>query len=80
MTQERLGTLVGLSRTSITNIEKGRQQVSLQQLYRIAEALGIAPDVLLPPRREKGMSRLAQKLPQDADPRVAQWFDTLPTY
>ena len=79
MTQERLGTLVGLSRTSITNIEKGRQHVSLQQLYRIAEVLEIAPDVLLPPRPEKGLSRLARKFPQDADPRFAQWFDTLPT-
>ena len=48
MTQERLGRLVGLSRTSITNIEKGRQHISLHQLFAIAEALRVRPDMLLP--------------------------------
>jgi DNA-binding XRE family transcriptional regulator len=33
MTQEKLGNLVGLSRTSIVNIEKGRQHISLHQLF-----------------------------------------------
>lgn len=38
---------VDLSRTSITNIEKGRQPVQLHQLVKFAESLGIQPVVLL---------------------------------
>ena len=77
MTQDRLGTLVGLSRTSITNIEKGRQHVSLHQLYRIADVLGVTPDMLLPPTPRPGVSQLAQKLPPDTEPEIAKWADTL---
>lgn len=39
---------VGLSRTSITNIESGRQQVSLHLLYSLASAVGANPESLLP--------------------------------
>ena len=39
MTQERLAEAVGLTRTSITNIEAGRQECSVLVLYRIAQAL-----------------------------------------
>ena len=77
MTQDRLGRLVGLSRTSITNIEKGRQHVSLHQFYRIADALGIAPEQLLPARAMPGVSKLAQMLPPDTEPEIAKWADSL---
>lgn len=77
MTQDRLGTLVGLSRTSITNIEKGRQHVSLHQLYRIADALGVTPDVLLPAPPKHGTSKLAQRLPAGTEPEISKWADTL---
>jgi len=77
MTQDRLGALVGLSRTSITNIEKGRQHVSLHQLYRIADALGVTPDLLLPVPPKPGTSKLAQKLPPGTDPEITQWAATL---
>lgn len=49
LTQERLAVRVGLSRTSIVNIEAGRQRVPLHQLYRIADALDLEPADLLPP-------------------------------
>ena len=62
MTQDRLGKLVGLSRTSITNIEKGRQHVSLHQLYRIADALGVTPDILLPPPQKAGHVEVGAKV------------------
>lgn len=39
MTQAELADLVGLERTSITNIERGNQKVPLHMLYRICEAL-----------------------------------------
>ncbi len=48
LTQDELGRRVGLSRTSITNIEKGRQKVLLHQVFRLAESLEIAPESLLP--------------------------------
>lgn len=52
LTQERLAARVGLSRTSIVNVEAGRQRVPLHQLYRIAGALGMEPADLLPPAPE----------------------------
>jgi transcriptional regulator with XRE-family HTH domain len=48
LTQDEMALRVGLGRTSITNIEQGKQPVSLQLLYRLAEALGAAPHELLP--------------------------------
>lgn len=39
MTQAELAALVGMERTSITNIEKGAQKVPLHVLYRICEVL-----------------------------------------
>jgi putative transcriptional regulator len=40
MTQRELALAVGMSRTTITNIEAGRQGVSLEGTYKIAVALG----------------------------------------
>ena len=48
LTQEALAERVGLSRTSITNIEKGRQHVSLHMLFSLANAVGVEPAELLP--------------------------------
>ena len=39
LTQAELAEMVGLERTSITNIERGNQKVPLHVLYRICEAL-----------------------------------------
>ncbi len=49
MTQDDLARAVSLSRTSIINIEKGRQQVLVHTLVSISRALGVLPDKLLPP-------------------------------
>jgi len=48
MTQDALGQLVSLTRTSIINIEKGRQQILVHTLVDVAQALGVAPEKLLP--------------------------------
>lgn len=48
VTQEELGKRVDLSRTSITNIEKGRQRVLLHQMVEIAQALDAEPTALMP--------------------------------
>lgn len=48
ITQEQLAQRIGLSRTTITNIEKGNQGVALQQLFELATALGRDPRDLIP--------------------------------
>lgn len=76
MTQEKLGRLVGLSRTSITNIERGHQHVSLHHIFAIAEALRVPPDALLPEvTARKGESDVASRLPPNTEPEVAKWAE-----
>ena len=48
MTQAALAAKVGLERTSITNIEKGTQKVSLHVLYSLCEALHVKVTDILP--------------------------------
>lgn len=42
LSQERLANEVALTRTSITNIEKGRQKVLVHTLFLLSEALGVS--------------------------------------
>jgi DNA-binding XRE family transcriptional regulator len=49
MTQGQLGRAVGAARTSITNLEGGKQHTSLHTVFEIASALGVQPTDLLPP-------------------------------
>lgn len=49
VSQDELGLRVGLTRTSISNIELGRQKVQIHTLYYIASVLGVPPSSLLPP-------------------------------
>lgn len=49
MPQELIAELSGLSRTSITNIEAGKQSITIENLYRIADALSCSIFDLLPP-------------------------------
>ena len=48
MSQETLADSLGLTRTSVTNIEKGRQPIQLHSLYLIARALKVEVKELLP--------------------------------
>lgn len=48
LTQEELAKMVSLTRTSITNIEKGYQRMLLHTLVDIAAALHIEPGSLFP--------------------------------
>ena len=50
LTQGDLARAVGISRTSITNIETGRQPLYVHVLMRIAEILGTSPTDLMPSR------------------------------
>ena len=48
LTQEELSLEVGLSRTSITNIERGRQKLLLHSILDLANALKVEPSDLIP--------------------------------
>lgn len=48
LTQDGLSQLVGLTRTSITNVEQGRQKILLHTFTEIAIALQVEPASLIP--------------------------------
>lgn len=49
LTQEQLARRLGINRTTLVNIEKGRQRVAVHQLIEFAQALRCEPTELLPP-------------------------------
>lgn len=61
LTQEKLAQAISLDRSSVSNIEQGRQKILLHNLYDIATALGVEPSDLLPkedslPKTNEGFS------------------------
>lgn len=71
--QEQLAQAVGLSRTSITNIERGRQGVQAYLLARVAEVLGRPAAELLPlPAAEP--SEVSEKV-RDLEPSKREWAE-----
>jgi transcriptional regulator with XRE-family HTH domain len=52
ISQAELGRKVGLSRASIANLEGGKQNVQLHQVFSIAIALDVVVHELLPDARE----------------------------
>jgi transcriptional regulator with XRE-family HTH domain len=73
LTQDDLAERVGLSRTSITNIEQGRQKVLLHQVFLLAESLGVTPDALLPGVHVRPVPELEEKLPGDLNGPQKDW-------
>jgi transcriptional regulator with XRE-family HTH domain len=50
--QDDLAETLGITRTSVSNIERGQHRVFLDQVYLAARALGVEPSALLPPMSE----------------------------
>lgn len=48
ISQSELAKVVGVLRTSISNIETGRQKAPLHLLYNICAALNVEPSAILP--------------------------------
>jgi transcriptional regulator with XRE-family HTH domain len=48
LTQEQLAEKISLKRTSITNIEKGKQQLLVHMLIKIAKELDVDVNILIP--------------------------------
>lgn len=75
LTQEQLADHVGLTRTSISNIEQGRQKILVHMLYNLAEALAVAPEALLPledTERDERETWEAQ-IPPGLEPAEQEW-------
>ncbi len=73
MTQGDLARRIGMTRTSITNIESGRQKVQLHTLYDIGAALGASPAELLPSAKVLEPVAIEGHLPADAKPEERDW-------
>lgn len=65
LTQAQLASSVALSRTSITNIEKGRQKLLLHTLSDIAFVLGVEPGTLFPSVASAPLEDVESKMPHD---------------
>jgi transcriptional regulator with XRE-family HTH domain len=63
-TQADLASAVSLSRTSINNIEKGRQRFLLHTLYAVGQKLSVEPTELLPTVAATSSRDLEKKIPQ----------------
>lgn len=78
MSQEAFAKAVGLSRTSITNIERGRQPISLHTLYSMADILSIEPADLLPPTPKDTVALALMGEPESKlNPQEKEQLETL---
>ena len=62
MDQETLARHLNLSRTTVINIEKGRQRLSLEHAWLVAQVLDVSIDELLPPTKLKTDVDWAKKI------------------
>lgn len=72
--------LTSLTRTSITNIERGHQLVSLVALYEISNALDVEVSDLVPSRSEVEREyEMMRKLPHSATDKadIVSWVDSV---
>lgn len=80
LTQAELASAVSLTRTSITNVERGRQRLLLHTLCDIAAALAVTPSDLIPESMhyiEPG--ELEQEIPQDLSVDEREWIRSVVT-
>ncbi len=76
ITQDALARDVSLTRTSIVNIEKGKQQLLLHTLVQIAQALRVEPAELLPgivPTEQLAAAAISRFV---EDPSGRAWIET----
>ena len=71
VSQERLAKLIGLTRTSITNIESGNQKLLLHTLVEIAKQLHVSAMDLLPNETNE------VKLPPGVPPSIERWIGSV---
>lgn len=67
-TQEQLARKLGLTRSSVANLEAGRQRIPLHILFLIAENLRVPLADLLPERFIQSAPAHTVQLPEDLEP------------
>lgn len=77
LTQEELAERIGLTRTSINNIEQGKQRIQIHTLYAIAQALSVSPLTFLPPPEAGSPREMGAILPSDLAPPEREWVKTV---
>ena len=84
MDQETLSRHLNLSRTTIINIEKGRQRLSLEHAWLTAQVLEISIEELLPSTQAKSVDDWAKEIQKtevsDKDKKgVIKWISKVKT-
>lgn len=74
LTQQDLANALQLSRTSITNMEGGRQPLLVHTLVAAASAVGVAPSELIPEVETEAAAR-QDHVDHIADPAEQQWVE-----
>lgn len=78
LTQQQLAELLSLNRTSITNIEKGKQKILAHMLIEIAEKLKVTADDLLPKfGRQTKKSRIDKLLTENSPPEERDFLQSV---
>jgi transcriptional regulator with XRE-family HTH domain len=73
LTQAHLGARLGLSRTSICNIESGRQRIPLHYAYSLASAIRRPLEELLPDAAVLSYERVLSRM-EEGDRNVVNAF------
>lgn len=53
VSQEKLADMASLHRTYVSSVERGKRNISLQNIERLADALGVTMAELMPEREKK---------------------------
>jgi len=81
LTQDDIASRVGVLRTSITNIEAGRQKTPLHVLYGLCEALDLDIALVVPPSSEvsrrigPGATEVAEKFKHMGATKSAEFLE-----
>lgn len=76
LTQEQLADLLGLTRTSITNIEKGKQKILAHTLVELSGKLKVTINDLIPAALQKTeRSRIDKLLHEGSSPAERNFFE-----
>ena len=78
MTQDALARALDLSRTSITNVEKGRQPIQVHLLVDAARILGVTVQQLLPTEPDDADAKM-RDLPATYSAAIRTWISELIT-
>lgn len=76
LTQADLAKLLNLSRTSVTNIERGRQRLLIDQFCRVAEILNCSHEALLTVALRHSQTRSTLSADLTSMPTVARFVNT----